>query len=163
MCENINIKNKIRKKNLFSISAGGKQGEHWEEGGETVIDGEGSPSPEAPVECPELGCSSLWGVPNPGAAFQDKGGWGGERLGRGRGRKEGYKGRGPGGREPGGPWRMSPGRSDRFPAAAQSPGTPWTAGPALCWSPPRICWWLPSIFSCWRWCWGPSCCPLSPC
>ena len=43
-------------------------------------------------------------------------GWGGgERPGRGRGRKEGYKGRSPGGREPGGPWRMSPGRSDRFP------------------------------------------------
>lgn len=75
------LKIKSEKKNLFSISAGGKQGEHWEEGGETVIDGEGSPSPEAPVECPELGCSSLWGVPNPGAAFQDKGGWGG--VGRG--------------------------------------------------------------------------------
>lgn len=113
------------------------------------------------MECPELWSAPPYGgVPTPGAAFQDKGG--GERPGRGRGRKEGYKGRGPGGREPGGPWRMSPGRSDRF-LAAQSPETPWTAGPALCWSPPRIYWWLPSIFSCWRWCWGPSCYLLSPC
>lgn len=137
----------------------------WEEGCRTLVDyadpGEGEPLPGGACGMSRaLVRSSVW-VPNPVAAFQDKGG--GERLGRGRGRKEGYKGRSPGGREPGGPWRMSPGHSDPFPAAAPNPGTPWTAGPALCWSRLRICWWLPSIFYCWRWCWEPSCYPLSPC
>lgn len=103
-----------------------------------MIDGEDCTDPGEGEPLPGGACgmsralvrSSGWGVPNPRAAFQDKGG--GERLGRGRGRKEGYKGSGPGGRNPGGPWRMSPGHSERFPVAAQSPGTPWIVGPALC-------------------------------
>lgn len=50
-----------------------------------------SPSPEAPVECPELWSAPPWGgggAPAPGATFQDKGGWGGE-AGPGEGQERG--------------------------------------------------------------------------
>uniref|UniRef100_M3YBX3 Uncharacterized protein n=1 Tax=Mustela putorius furo TaxID=9669 RepID=M3YBX3_MUSPF len=158
------MKNKIREKHPVLITCWSSRGAHAGEGCGAQLrrPRRGEPLPEAPVECPER-----WSAPRAGGCLilepHSRIRGGGERLGRGRGRKEGYKGRGPGGREPGRPWRMSPGRSDRLPAAAQSLGTPWTAGPALCWSRPRTCWWPPSTSSCWRWCWGPSCYPLSLC
>lgn len=48
----------------------------------------GEPLPEAPVECPERWSAPRdGGAPNPGAAFQDKGGWG--EAGPGEGQERG--------------------------------------------------------------------------